>query len=176
MQRVFLLVPAQAVVEQFVATFKEFPPQQKPASFSVEQVLEQMSRSQGGRSPASDAGPKPSSVGGSTAQFAKMAVSAFWPTAAACGAALLPEASSSQDISMSWRSWLCSDLPAIRSGGSLHRRTAATAPSWWPILPASPLLLRMRTFSGRGGSPHRRYATPVASPRAPSFGRVEQIR
>jgi len=48
MQRVFLLVPAQALVKDFVDTFKEFPPRQKPASFSVEQVLEQMSRSQGG--------------------------------------------------------------------------------------------------------------------------------
>ena len=35
-------VPAQAVVGQFIATFKEFPPSQKSGSFSVDQVLEQL--------------------------------------------------------------------------------------------------------------------------------------
>ena len=48
LQRAFLVVPAQALVAQFVDTFKEFPPRQRPSSFSVEQVLEQMSRSHGG--------------------------------------------------------------------------------------------------------------------------------
>jgi arylsulfatase len=38
--RAFLLVPAQAVVAQFLASFREFPPRQKPASFSVDQALE----------------------------------------------------------------------------------------------------------------------------------------
>jgi arylsulfatase A-like enzyme len=40
--RAFLLVPAQAVVVQFLATFREFPPRQKPASFSVDQALAAM--------------------------------------------------------------------------------------------------------------------------------------
>ncbi len=40
--RVFFLVPAQQYVGQFLATFKEFPPRQKPASFSIDQVMEQM--------------------------------------------------------------------------------------------------------------------------------------
>ncbi len=40
--RVFLLVPAQVYVAEFLSTFKEFPPRQKPASFSVDQVVEQM--------------------------------------------------------------------------------------------------------------------------------------
>jgi arylsulfatase A-like enzyme len=40
--RAFLLVPAQAVVTQFLATFREFPPRQKPASFSVDQALQAM--------------------------------------------------------------------------------------------------------------------------------------
>jgi arylsulfatase A-like enzyme len=40
--RAFLLVPAQAVVVQFLATFQEFPPRQKPASFSVDQALAAM--------------------------------------------------------------------------------------------------------------------------------------
>ena len=38
----FMLVPAQASVGKFLATFKEFPPSQKPASFSIDQVIEQM--------------------------------------------------------------------------------------------------------------------------------------
>jgi arylsulfatase len=35
----YLLVPAQAYVGNFLATFKEFPPRQKPASFSLDQVM-----------------------------------------------------------------------------------------------------------------------------------------
>jgi arylsulfatase len=38
--RVFLLVPAQAIVAEFLKTFKDFPPRQKAASFSVDQALE----------------------------------------------------------------------------------------------------------------------------------------
>jgi arylsulfatase len=38
--RAFLLVPAQAMVGEFLKTFKEFPPRQKPASFSIDQALE----------------------------------------------------------------------------------------------------------------------------------------
>jgi arylsulfatase len=38
----YLLVPAQAYVGQFLATFKEYPPRQKAASFSIQQVLEKM--------------------------------------------------------------------------------------------------------------------------------------
>jgi len=40
--RAFLLVPAQAYVGQFLATFKEFPPRQKAASFSLDQVMEKL--------------------------------------------------------------------------------------------------------------------------------------
>jgi arylsulfatase A-like enzyme len=40
--RAFLLVPAQTYVGQFLATFKEFPPRQKAASFSLDQVMEKM--------------------------------------------------------------------------------------------------------------------------------------
>jgi arylsulfatase len=39
---VYLLVPAQTLVGQFLATFKEFPPRQKAASFGVDQVLEKL--------------------------------------------------------------------------------------------------------------------------------------
>ncbi len=45
--RVFFLVPAQQYVGQFLATFQEFPPRQKPASFSIDQVMEQMSQAVG---------------------------------------------------------------------------------------------------------------------------------
>jgi len=38
----YLLVPAQAYVGQFLATFKEFPPRQKAASFSLDQVMEKL--------------------------------------------------------------------------------------------------------------------------------------
>ena len=40
--RMYLLVPAQAVVADFLATFQEFPPRQKPASFTIDQVMEKM--------------------------------------------------------------------------------------------------------------------------------------
>ena len=53
--RAFLLVPAQAIVGEFLKTFEEFPPRQKPASFSIDQALEkarqnekQLSTSSGG--------------------------------------------------------------------------------------------------------------------------------
>ncbi|HKW13374.1 MAG TPA: arylsulfatase [Candidatus Krumholzibacteria bacterium] len=42
-ERLFLLVPAQEYVAQFLATFKEFPPSQKVGSFSLDQVLENLS-------------------------------------------------------------------------------------------------------------------------------------
>jgi arylsulfatase A-like enzyme len=47
-QRAFLIVPAQAMVAQFVETFREFPPRQKPSSFSVDEVLASMSNAHGG--------------------------------------------------------------------------------------------------------------------------------
>jgi arylsulfatase len=40
--KLWIFVPAQGVVGQFIATFKEFPPSQKSGSFSVDQVLEQL--------------------------------------------------------------------------------------------------------------------------------------
>jgi len=40
LDRAYLLVPAQAYVGQFLETFKEFPPRQKAASFSLDQVME----------------------------------------------------------------------------------------------------------------------------------------
>ena len=37
--RVFLLLPAQADVAQWLSSFKEFPPRQKPATFNLDQVM-----------------------------------------------------------------------------------------------------------------------------------------
>ena len=38
-ERVFTLVPSQVVTKEFVDTFKEFPPRQKPAKFNVDDAL-----------------------------------------------------------------------------------------------------------------------------------------
>ena len=46
-EHIFVLVPAQAIVGQFLATFQEFPPRQKPGSFSVDQALEKMMNQKG---------------------------------------------------------------------------------------------------------------------------------
>ena len=39
-ERLFALVPAQAFVGKFLGTFKDYPPRQKPGSFSIDQVLD----------------------------------------------------------------------------------------------------------------------------------------
>jgi len=44
--RAFLLVPAQMIVGEFLKTFAEFPPRQKPASFSIDQALEKARQNQ----------------------------------------------------------------------------------------------------------------------------------
>jgi arylsulfatase len=44
---VFLLVPAQQYVAQFLATFKEFPPSQAVGSFSLEKVLKTLQEAGG---------------------------------------------------------------------------------------------------------------------------------
>jgi arylsulfatase len=40
--RIFLMVPAQTYVAQWLSSFKEYPPRQKPGSFSLEQVMGQL--------------------------------------------------------------------------------------------------------------------------------------
>ncbi len=40
--RLFVMVPAQKVVGEFLGTFKEYPPRQKPGSFSLDRVLEEL--------------------------------------------------------------------------------------------------------------------------------------
>ncbi len=48
LDRAYLLVPAQAYVGKFLETFKKFPPRQKAASFSMDQVLDTMSQGAAG--------------------------------------------------------------------------------------------------------------------------------
>jgi len=49
-EHVFLLVPAQALVKKFMSTFKQFPPRQKAASFSIDDADAKMTDSiTGGR-------------------------------------------------------------------------------------------------------------------------------
>jgi arylsulfatase len=41
-ERVFALVPAQAFVGAFLGTFRDYPPRQKPGSFSIDQVIDSL--------------------------------------------------------------------------------------------------------------------------------------
>ena len=43
LDHVFLMVPAQQYVAGFLQTFVDFPPRQKAASFSLDQVMEKLS-------------------------------------------------------------------------------------------------------------------------------------
>jgi arylsulfatase A-like enzyme len=49
LDRAYLLVPAQRYVGQFLATFEEFPPRQKEASFNLDKVMEKLNTSPGSR-------------------------------------------------------------------------------------------------------------------------------
>ena len=42
LDRAYLLVPAQAYVGNFLKTFKEFPPRQEAASFTVDKAMESL--------------------------------------------------------------------------------------------------------------------------------------
>jgi arylsulfatase len=43
--RAFLILPAVAKVTKYLETYREFPPRQKPASFSIDQVIEKLNAS-----------------------------------------------------------------------------------------------------------------------------------
>jgi arylsulfatase len=47
-EHLFLMVPAQQYVGKFLSTFQEFPPRQKPGSFSIDQVQASLSASVAG--------------------------------------------------------------------------------------------------------------------------------
>jgi arylsulfatase A-like enzyme len=49
MDYVFLLVPAQAYVGQFLATFKEYPQRQRAASFNMDEVMQKLRESGGSK-------------------------------------------------------------------------------------------------------------------------------
>jgi arylsulfatase len=46
-ERIFLLVPAQAYVAEWLQSFGKYPPRQKPASFNLDQVMENLSKGAG---------------------------------------------------------------------------------------------------------------------------------
>jgi len=47
MERMFMIAPAGAYVGQWLQSFREFPPRQKPGSFNLDRVMEAVSRPQG---------------------------------------------------------------------------------------------------------------------------------
>jgi arylsulfatase A-like enzyme len=49
LERAFVLVPAQAFVQNWLMSFKDFPPRQKPASFSLDQVMEKLTSTGGSK-------------------------------------------------------------------------------------------------------------------------------
>jgi len=56
--RAFLLVPAQVIVGEFLKTFQEFPPRQRPSSFSIDQALEKARQAQAKMEASGGAGVK----------------------------------------------------------------------------------------------------------------------
>ncbi len=47
-ERLYLLTPAAAFVGQFIATFQEYPPRQKPGTFNLDRVLESLQKDSSG--------------------------------------------------------------------------------------------------------------------------------
>jgi arylsulfatase len=47
LERIYLLVPAQAYVGQWLQSFAKYPPRQKPGSFNLDQVMEDLSKGAG---------------------------------------------------------------------------------------------------------------------------------
>jgi arylsulfatase len=46
--KAYMILAAQALVADFLATFEEFPPRQKAASFTIDQALEKMEEATSG--------------------------------------------------------------------------------------------------------------------------------
>jgi arylsulfatase A-like enzyme len=44
LHKLYLLMGAQAIVGEFAASFRDFPPRQKPQSFNLDQIMEQLQR------------------------------------------------------------------------------------------------------------------------------------
>jgi len=47
-RHLFVLIPAQQGVAKYLESFKEFPPRQRPASYTIDQVMEMMMKGPGG--------------------------------------------------------------------------------------------------------------------------------
>ena len=56
--RMFVLVPAQGIVGEFLKTFQEYPPRQKPSSFSIDEALNHAREAEKQLAVASGGGPK----------------------------------------------------------------------------------------------------------------------
>jgi hypothetical protein len=41
-EHAFVIVPAQGIVAQHLVSFREFPPRQRPGSFSIDQAIEKL--------------------------------------------------------------------------------------------------------------------------------------
>ncbi len=48
LERMYLIAPAGAFVANWIQSFKQFPPRQKPGSFNLERVMEKVTQNQGG--------------------------------------------------------------------------------------------------------------------------------
>ena len=48
-KRSYLILPAVAKVSAYLQTYKEFPPRQRPASFSIDQVIQKLEATTSGK-------------------------------------------------------------------------------------------------------------------------------
>jgi arylsulfatase len=46
-EHAYVFVPAQAIVAQHLTSFQEFPPRQRPGTFSVQQAMEMLMKQKG---------------------------------------------------------------------------------------------------------------------------------
>jgi len=49
LEHMFMIAPAGAIVAQWLQSFREFPPRQKPGSFNLDRVMEAVMKPQGNR-------------------------------------------------------------------------------------------------------------------------------
>jgi arylsulfatase len=49
MSKAYMLLAAQAIVADFMTTFKDFPPRQKAGSFTIDQASDKLTAGGGGR-------------------------------------------------------------------------------------------------------------------------------
>jgi arylsulfatase len=48
-QQLYFIAPGQFLVAQWLETFKEFPPRQRPASFNVDDIVKKLTAPSAGR-------------------------------------------------------------------------------------------------------------------------------